>query len=208
LASPVKAEYAHWVPSTQPATRNPVSLAPLRPAQVRVLAAALELFSEYGVTGTTLQMIADAIGVSKAAVYHQFKTKHEIIIAAAEIDMARLSAALDAAEAEKGGPRTLEVLLGRLITMAVERRRMVSAVQSDPAMQRFLAEYAPFVEQVERLNRLLVGDDPGAEARVRASMISAAIANGVLHPLVVDLDDETLRFQMSRFVWRFLELGD
>ena len=45
-------------------------------------------------------MIADAIGVTKAAVYHQFKTKEEIVIAVMETDLVQLEAALDAAEAE------------------------------------------------------------------------------------------------------------
>jgi len=34
-------------------------------------------------------MIADAIGVTKAAVYHHFNTKEEIVIAAAEDELAR-----------------------------------------------------------------------------------------------------------------------
>ncbi len=37
-------------------------------------------------------MIADAIGVTKAAVYHQFKTKEEIVVAAVEVELARLEA--------------------------------------------------------------------------------------------------------------------
>ena len=43
--------------------------------------AALKLISEHGVSGTSLQMIADEMGVTKAAVYRQFKTKEEIVIA-------------------------------------------------------------------------------------------------------------------------------
>ena len=38
-------------------------------------------------------MIADAIGVTKAAVYHQFKTKDEIVVAVAEVDLLKLEAA-------------------------------------------------------------------------------------------------------------------
>ena len=49
-------------------------------AQTRILVAALDLFAEHGVSGTSLQMIADALGVTKAAVYHQFKTKDEIAL--------------------------------------------------------------------------------------------------------------------------------
>src|SRR5262245_6380774 len=71
-------------------------------AQSRIIAAALDLFAEHGVNGTSFQMIADAIGVTKAAVYHQFRTKDEIILAVAGLDMPRLEAALDAAEAQNG----------------------------------------------------------------------------------------------------------
>lgn len=38
----------------------------------------LDLFADHGVSGTSLQLIAGAMGVMKAAVYHQFKTKDEI----------------------------------------------------------------------------------------------------------------------------------
>ena len=46
-------------------------------------------------------MIADALGVTKAAVYHQFKTKDEIIIAVTEMQLARLEEPLEEAEAPK-----------------------------------------------------------------------------------------------------------
>ena len=45
---------------------------PRSPAQARVVTAAAALFAERGVGGTSLQMIADANGVTKAAVYNQF----------------------------------------------------------------------------------------------------------------------------------------
>lgn len=63
---------------------------------MRTLKAAMELFASYGVGATSYQMIADALGVTKGAVYHQFKTKNEIIIAVAEMELARLEDALEA----------------------------------------------------------------------------------------------------------------
>ncbi len=59
-------------------------------AQHRILDAALKLIAEHGVGGTSLQMIADEVGVTKAAVYHQFKTKEEIVIALTERELGRL----------------------------------------------------------------------------------------------------------------------
>ena len=177
-------------------------------AQQRTIATALALFSQHGVTGTSLQMIADELGVTKAAVYHQFRTKEEIVVAAAEVELARLEAALDAAEAEPSRSRALAVVLDQVVGAAVERRRMVSALQNDPVMVRTLAEHAPFRRQMDRLHRLLAGDDAGEEARVRAAMVSAAIGGAVMHPLVADLDDDTLRAEVLRLAWRYLDVED
>src|SRR5215813_12975520 len=80
-------------------------------AQVRIINAALDLFAEHGVGGTSLQMIADEIGVTKAAVYHQFNTKDEIVLAAAEAELARLEAVVRAAEAEPSRTRARDALV-------------------------------------------------------------------------------------------------
>ena len=75
--------------------------APVTAARTRIIEAALVLFAEHGISGTSLQMIADQIGVTKAAVYHQYNTKDEIVLAVAGIVLARLDAAVTAAEAER-----------------------------------------------------------------------------------------------------------
>ncbi|MDT0270955.1 helix-turn-helix domain-containing protein, partial [Streptomyces sp. DSM 44915] len=102
---------------------------PRSAAQTRILDAALELIAEHGVSGTSLQMIADALGVTKAAVYHQFKTKEAIVIALTERELGQLEDALEAAEAEGSPTRAREVLLTRVIDMAVSRRRAASTLQ-------------------------------------------------------------------------------
>ncbi len=165
-------------------------------AQSRIINAALDLFAEHGVNGTSLQMIADAIGVTKAAIYHQFKTKDEIVFAAIEVEMVKVEAALEAAEADALSPRGRELVLTQVIDLAVERRRMVSAVQNDPVVVRFLANHEPFRQLMDRLAVALTGGDTGADARVRAAMVSAAIGGAVMHPLVIDLDDATLRARL------------
>ncbi len=179
-----------------------------RAAEMRIITAALDLFAEHGVSGTSLQMIADAIGVSKAAVYHQFNTKDEIVIATAEFELQGLERALDLAEASGSRGEALEVLLAQVIDLAVERRRMVGVLQTDPVMIRFLAEHEPFMHLMERVYRVVVGDEPGADARVQAAMLSAAIGGAVVHPLVVKLDDHSLRVQLLRLVRRIFDLPE
>ena len=165
-------------------------------AQTRVIEAALDLFAEHGISGTSLQRIADAIGVTKAAVYHQYNTKDEIVLAVAEVVLAGLVAALTAAEAERSRSRAREVLIAGMIDLAVESRRMASILQRDPVMLRFLEEHEPFRRVMERVNRVLMGGASGPRARVQAAMLAASIAGAVIHPLALDLDDETLRSQM------------
>jgi AcrR family transcriptional regulator len=177
-------------------------------AQSRIVNAALALFAENGVSGTSLQMIADTIGVTKAAVYHQFKTKEEIVVAVVEVELARLEAALDAAEADECRPHALESVLTEVIDLAVERRRMVSTLQHDPVVVRLLAEHEPFQVFMQRLYRVLIGHDTGAQARVQAAMISTAIGGAVTHPLVTGIDDDTLRGQLLHLTRQFLDLPD
>jgi len=175
------------------ATTRARSAAAHTAAQTRIIDAALGLFAERGIAGTSLQMIADAIGVTKAAVYHQYNTKDEIVLAVAEVLLARLEAAVSAAETEPSRTRAREVLLAQMVALAVERRRTASVLQRDPIMLRFLEEHQPFRHVMERVNRVLMGSVSGPRARVRAATLASAIAGAVIHPLVADLDDARLR---------------
>src|SRR5919108_1406904 len=177
-----------------------------RAAQMRVITAALELFATHGVSGTSLQMIADAMGVTKAAIYYQFKTKDEIVLAVADVELVELEAAIEAAEAEGRSVQAREILLERVIDLAVERRRIVGLVQADPVMARFMVEHEPFRRVIDRLFAVLLGEDPGSEAWVQAVMVSGAIGGAVAHPRVAHLDDDTLRSHLLRLARRLLDL--
>jgi AcrR family transcriptional regulator len=190
---------------------EPIAAAGLRSGpytapQTRIIAAAVELFADHGVSGTSLQMIANAIGVTKAAVYHQFKTKDGIVLAAAEAELARLDAALDAAAAEPSRTRAREVLVTYIVDLAVERRHAVSVILSDPVIIPFFSQHEPFRRVLDRLNRLLMGDDAGSTGRLATTMLMAAISGAVMHPLFADLDDDTLRPELLRLARRFLDL--
>lgn len=174
------------------------------PAQTRIITAALALFAEQGVGGTSLQMIADSIGVTKAAVYHQFKSRDDIVRAVAETGLARLEAGLEVAEAQPSRELARTFLINDLIDIVVERRSMMAILQHDPVMARFVADHEPFRHLIEGLYGLLVDDDTetNAESRVRVAMLSAAIGGALAHPLVKDLDDEILRSELRHLTGR------
>jgi AcrR family transcriptional regulator len=178
--------------------------APPTVAQGRVIQAALVLFARHGIAGTSLQRIADAIGVTKAAVYHQYNTKDEIVVAVAEVVLKGLEAAVAEAEAERSRSRAREVLVAGMIDLAVEQRQMAGILQRDPVMLRFLQEHAPFRRVMARVNRVLMGGASDAAARVQAATLAAALAGAVVHPLALGLDDQTLRSQLRKQLRRLL----
>ena len=188
-----------------PAT-SPLGSASYTTPQTRIIEAALALFAEHGISGTSLQMIADGIGVTKAAVYHQYNTKDEIVLAVAEVVLTGLEAAVSAAEGERSRLRARQVLIAQMIDLAVEARGMAGVLQRDPVMLRFLEENEPFRHVMERVNRVLMGGASDPRARVQAATLAAAIAGAVIHPLVLDLDDETLRSQLLKQARKLLQL--
>jgi AcrR family transcriptional regulator len=178
------------------------------PAQRRILAATHDLIAEFGVGGTSLQMIADAVGVTKAAVYHQFQAKDDIVIAVTEVELARLEPALTAAEAESSRPQARKLLLHEVINMAVDRRRWVATLQYDPVIVRLLGEHERFRRFMTRLYGVLLDEGDDIEARVSAAVLSAAIAGAVANPLVNDIDDDALRAALLQLTRRMLNLPE
>lgn len=171
-------------------------------AQRRTIDVALELFADHGVGGTSLQMIADALGVTKAAVYHQFKTKDAIVVAVLEVYLAPLE---DALEGAGPGLKERDLLLRRLVDAAVDQRRAISTLQNDPVLVRALGDYGPSRKLWANLFAALLGSDLDAKERTRAAALSGAIGS-VGHPFVADVDDETLRAELLNVVRRLVML--
>lgn len=189
----------------QPVAEGGLKVVEYSAARTRVLDAALDLFADYGVSGTSLQMIADTVGITKAAVYHQFRTKEIIVLAVTERELGRLGPALEEAEAHGDGLQARDALLVSVIEMAVRDRRLVRTLQFDPVVVRLLAEHEPFQRFMDRLYRVLL-DDTDEDTRIAGAMFSGAVSSAVMHPLVADIDDETLLARLTDLSRRLLGL--
>lgn len=69
----------------------------------RVLAVAVAVFNEQGYDATSVASLADRLGVSKAALYHHFDSKEELLAVALERALGGLEAVLTTPDAT-GGP--------------------------------------------------------------------------------------------------------
>jgi len=142
--------------------------------RARLLAAAGDLFAEQGVSGTSLQSIADRLGVTKAAVYHQFASKDEIVIAVAEPVIDRLRAIADAATSGSAEQKRAVVVEG-LVDLALAERGTAAILRRDPTMAQLLDSHAPYLEQIARINALLLGPNPSAEQRIALAFAGGGI---------------------------------
>jgi AcrR family transcriptional regulator len=198
-------------PARQAIAPPPAPAADLSAAQTRVVGAALDLFAAHGVGGTSLQMIADALGVTKAAVYHQFKTKDEIVLAAAEGELDRLREVLDRADAEATPAQARHVLVSGIVDLAVDGRRTTSVILNDPVIRQFFADDDRFRRVMGRMTSLLggtglVGGTGTSDGRVATAMFIAAVSGAVMHPLVAELDDDTMRAQLLHMAHKLLDV--
>ena len=171
-----------------------------QPMEARIVEAAVGLFSERGIDGTSLQMIADALGVTKGAVYYHFKTKQEIIAAVYADALGEVEASVAEAEAiESSSSReeALAVVIPRLVTLAVERRVIFSRIRFDPVMVRMMSDDEAYDSLLRRLDRVFSGDDPDVEDRVRAAAVVSTLAGVPVHHAVSDVADEALRVELA-----------
>ncbi len=175
-------------------------------ARSRLLAAALELFVRHGVGGTSLQMIADELGVTKAAVYHQFHSKADIVAAVIAPALAELEAVADAAEAQRRRNDRLRVALDGVVDLVVRHRRLLAMIMTDPQVGMLVRSRPPLRELEERIEAVLTGPEPDAETLVNSAMVSGALMVAYLDPRLTELDDETLRRHLRATVFRMLRL--
>jgi len=168
------------------------AIAEVSPSKERILLAAMDLFCDQGVAGTSLQMIADSVGVTKAAVYYHFKTKKEIVMACGKLLVAKLDAVTRIAESQPTQQQAREVLVDELITVAVRNRRETSFLQSDPVMLEYVGMNSEFAQVIGKLQQILLGKSTSNADKVLVAAIQHAIGGAIIHPAVRDIDDESL----------------
>jgi len=166
--------------------------------RTRLLDTALGLFTVHGVEGTSLQMIADALGVTKAAVYYHFKTKDEITEAVAEPALRELSAILDHATTLKRHSAQVDHVIDGLVDLIVRNRVLVAVFCSDPGIARAVERSLHGEENVmTRLPAMLVPQDADESAVVAAHVALAGVALAGGSPALMAMGDESLRRHLA-----------
>ncbi|MEO7754088.1 MAG: helix-turn-helix domain-containing protein [Terracoccus sp.] len=173
-------------------------LAPRGTARARVLTAALDLFAEFGVSGTSLQMIADHLGVTKAAVYYQFKAKEEIVLAVLAPAFETLHEITGDDDVEPWSPSAAGAAMAGLVDLMIEERQLYATLFRDPDAVRIVHAHPEFQLLTERLGQLLLGPQPSTRRRISVSLLGGGLAQVGMDPMLVDIEDDDLRTEITR----------
>ncbi|WP_432831378.1 TetR/AcrR family transcriptional regulator [Dactylosporangium sp. CA-092794] len=158
----------------------------------RFVDSAIRLFARHSFAGTSLQMIADDVGVTKSAVHHHFRTREELLNAVVEPLTVELRAAVEAAEAQRSRPARAERMLTGLVDIMVGNRVLAPVLVGDPGAIEMLRTRSDVNDLIDRLIKLLADVEPGVGGWIKADMVMAGIAGG-MSARTSGLDNDVLR---------------
>ena len=176
-----------------------------RSARDRVIAAARTLFIERGYRATSLQMIADALGVTKAAVYHQFPSKAEILHAVLEPALEQIADVARDAERADSPAEGFEAALDGLVDLVMDHGDIAAMIRWDAAVVEHLAADGGFTAATTRIDLALLGPDPTPAARAALVVAGGGLMMTGSDPASRSIDERTLRRVLSESVRRVLD---
>ncbi|TMR98922.1 TetR/AcrR family transcriptional regulator [Nonomuraea basaltis] len=157
----------------------------------RLIDVAVRLFTQRSFAGTSLQMIADELGITKAAVYHHFRTREELLTAVVEPVLRQLRDVIESAETKRTPHARAEHMLTQYAVLAVEHRAVVAVFATDAGAIEMLRAQPGTRDLINRQLNLLADVTPGSAGRVNATMVLAGIA-AAAGPALIRLDDDAL----------------
>jgi AcrR family transcriptional regulator len=159
--------------------------------RTRIQDVALALFATRGYDATSLQEIATALEVTKAALYYHFPSKARLLHSLADPFLDGECALLAGYSDGPLAAATRRELVRALLDLLLAHRPVVAWLTRDLAALAQPGIGARVAANTERLQRLLAGADPSGVGQVRA----AAAVGALTRPVAVleELDLSALR---------------
>jgi len=155
--------------------------------RAQVLEIAVRLFNEQGYDGTSVSSLATALGLSKAALYHHFTSKEQILEIALDDALGGLESVLDGALADEGtaATRLVTVIAGavRVLTSRLPQVTLLLRVHGNSEVERAALErrrifdqrVAHLVGQAQQEGALRRDIRPSVTTRLMFGMINSII---------------------------------
>jgi AcrR family transcriptional regulator len=167
---------------------------------------ALRLFARHGVEGTSLQAIADEMGVTKAAVYYHYKTKEELVIGVIGPIFDELDAVIRRAEGHRSRSARLEEIITGIVDIVVDNRSRYSMLMGDPYLARLTEQNAGMRECWGRILEIAVGADFDPATQSALMIFLGGMRAPLTDARIAALDNATLREVMLDSGRRLLQI--
>ena len=158
----------------------------------RLLDAAMNLFSQYSFAGTSLQMIADELELTKAAIYYHFRTRERLLMALMEPILSEIGTVVETAERQRGALARAEAMLTGYADIVARNRSLAAVTTFDPSVRSVLRNQPEWAALIDRQLALLAGTDSAVSGAINAAVVLTGLA-GAASTAPRRLDDDTLR---------------
>ena len=171
----------------------------------RLLDIAMVLISRHGFAGTSLQMIADDLGFTKAAIYYHFRTRDQLLIALMEPLLHQIRQVVETAE-DQSTPRTqMDAMVRGFAAVVAKNRSLAAVVVFDPSVHRVLQSQPEWGDLIARQLTLLMQLESGAAGVIKATAVFTGLA-GAATGAPDDIDERSLIEELSKIGRQILGL--
>ena len=177
-----------------------------RPGREGIDDAALRLFVANGVAGTSLQMIADALGLAKSAIYYHYRAKDDIVLGVLMPLLDQLPAMLSNAKTKRTRNGSADAILIGLVDLVMRHGHRLAVLLRDPNVSFILREQQWLAQWWAEVTVLLSGPDPTPEARLAVSMLLSSMGAPFKDPTLPPMAATTVRAGLIRNGRRLLRL--
>jgi AcrR family transcriptional regulator len=172
-----------------------------RRTRAGIQAAALALFAARGYDASSLQDIADELGLTKAAVYYHFPSKLELLQSICEPVYEGVAAIIARTAEQSSRSRRIEVLAEGFADLTVSRRSTISVLAADPVTHGRMKAASKLNGLLDQAARVVYGDNPTPDQVLAVRAIAPASDCVSALP---ELDDDAAREVLTRMMKRLL----
>jgi AcrR family transcriptional regulator len=147
--------------------------------RARILAEAMQMFTRHGYHRTTLRLLADRLGITKAAILYHFPAKDHIIAALLEPFVAALEEAVERAAAQPL-PQRRWAVIEEIVDTYAEHRGLLLMARTDATIFTQESMYRRIMRLPARFVEVLVGAGAPLEDQVWALQLVSTLGDSWL----------------------------
>ncbi len=187
--------------NSSPAEAVPSSRAEqARRTRARILEVALRLFNDKGYDATSLQDIADELGLTKPAVYYHYKGKGEMLRDLAQPARQAMAELMERVRAARTADERVDTMIAGLVEFLIARQDVMRIVAQQPALRDDMHAALGIDRLIENTIEGFFGPEPPTLDQRFAVYSSAALARGVW--ALGDVPEDVLRGVVERALRR------